>query len=584
MSGTNNKPPHNKSGHSTPPDTSRPDTDLSETKKPENKTPKDKTHEDTATDSAASGSRRSGVSRVSVENTSQGNSAPHEPRTAGESPAPPLPIDAEKAMLSATAFVPPPSLDRLLSAEGQKLTPENLQGIFSTTTSPPSSISDEMVSDVHQWLSRGDMASITALAERLLPVDLADLIELSNGEDRQILIGVLKPYITPEVLSCLEIEIREEMLERLAPKEIAAAISKLESDDAVDMVEELDEDQRAAVIAELPHLERRQVEEALSWPEESAGRLMQREVVAVPSDWTVGKTLDTLREQNENLPPVFHDIVIIDPWKKVVGALHLYRLMRAGRAVKVREIMNSDVHHIPVTMDREEIAFIFKRYRLQSAPVVDEEDKLLGVITFDDMVDVMGEVAEEDIRAMSGVGAEESIHDNVIEVTRSRFIWLLINLGTALAASAAIGLFEATLQQVVALAVLMPIVASMGGNAGTQTLTIAVRAMATRDIGPSNYWRLIGRETAIGLINGTGFAVLVGIVAWLWFASAAIGIVIAAAMVINMLAAGFCGAIIPIVLNRFGVDPAVASSVFLTTVTDIVGFVAFLGLATAILL
>ena len=495
-----------------------------------------------------------------------------------------LPLDAENAMLSATASTLPPSLETLVSAEGRSLSPEDLAGVFATTSSAPSSVTDDMVTDVHQWLARGDIASITALADSLLPVDLADLIEFCNSEDRQILIGVLKPFLSPDVLSYLEIEVRDEVLDRLGPKEIAAVVAELDSDDAVDLVEELDDDQRAAVIAALPREERQQVEEALAWPEESAGRLMQREVVAVPSDWTVGKTLDYLREQNENLPPVFHDIVVVDPWKKVVGTLHLYNLMRSGRAVKVRDIMDEDVRHIPVTMDREEIAFLFKRYRLQSAPVVDGQDQLLGVITFDDMVDVMGEEAEEDIRAMSGVNAEESIHDNVLEVTRSRFVWLFVNLVTAFAASAAIGLFEATLEQIVALAVLMPIVASMGGNAGTQTLTVAVRAMATRDIGPSNYWRLIGRESAIGFINGLGFAVLVGLVAWLWFDSASIGLIIAVAMVINLVAAGFCGAIIPIVLEKFGVDPAVASSVFLTTVTDIVGFVAFLGLATVILL
>ena len=437
---------------------------------------------------------------------------------------------------------------------------------------------------VHEWLAKGDVASVNKLAEDLLPVDLAGLLELSNHDDRQVLIGFLKPYLTPEVISCLDVEVRDEILERLAPREIAAAVAELDSDDAVDLVEDLDDEQRAAVIANLPAEERQLVEQALTWPEESAGRLMQREVIAVPEDWTVGKTLDHLQSQAEELPPVFHDIVVVDPWRKVVGTLHLYQLMRAGRATKIRDIMDEDVRHIPVTMDREEIAFLFKRYRLHSAPVVDEEDKLLGVITFDDMVEVMEEEAEEDILKLGGVTAEESLHDDVMEVTKSRFAWLFVNLITAFLAAAAIGMFEQSIQQVVALAVLMPIVASMGGNAGTQTLTVAVRALSTRELGPSNYWQLILREIRIGVVNGIGFAAIVGLVAWVWFRDAGIGLVIALAMVINLVAAGFSGALIPIVLRRVGVDPAVASAVFLTTVTDIVGFVAFLGLATLVLL
>ncbi len=464
--------------------------------------------------------------------------------------------------------------------------PPELLSTFAATSTPvhTGTLSDEQIDAVHEWLAVGEVGKISSLAEELAPVDLAELLEKSNEEDRQVLIGLLKPFITSEVISFLEIEIREQVLERLEPKEIAAAVAEMDSDDAVDLVEELDDAQRAAVIANLPQTERQQVEEALTWPEESAGRLMQREVIAIPVDWTVGKTFDYLREEAEELPPIFHDVVVIDPWRKVVGTLHLYHLLVEGRGTKIRDIMDEDVRHIPVTMDREEVAFLFKRYRLQSAPVVDAEDRLLGVVTFDDMVEVMEEETEEDIRAMSGVGAEESIHDNVLEVTRSRFVWLLVNLVTAFMASAAIGMFEASLQQIVALAVLMPIVASMGGNAGTQTLTVAVRAMATRDIGPSNYWRLVWRETSIGAINGIGFAILVGIVAWVWFKDPYIGLVIGMALVINLLAAGFCGALIPIALRRFGVDPAVASSVFLTTVTDIVGFVAFLGLATLVLL
>lgn len=445
-------------------------------------------------------------------------------------------------------------------------------------------VTAETVLKVHDWLAKGEVSPITALADELPPVDLAGLLELSSYDDRQILIGLLREQLTPEVLSYLAVEVREELLERLPSREIAAAVAELYSDDAVDLVEDLDDKQRAEVIAALPTEERQAVEQALTYPEESAGRIMQREVVSVTDDSTVGKVVDWLLQENEdNLPPEFHDIIIIDPFRKVVGTVPLYALLRAGRGTKIRDIMRDETRHIPVTMDREEVAQIFKRYRLQSAPVVDAEDKLLGVITIDDAVEVIAEEAEEDIRRMGGVGTEESVHDDVVQVTRSRFSWLFVNLLTAILASLAIGLFEASLQKVVALAVLMPIVASMGGNAGTQTLTVAVRALATKELLPSNYWRLVIREGRIGAVNGIAFAFIVGVVASFWFHDPIIGLVIGAAMIINLIAAGLSGALIPIALRRFGFDPAVAGAVFLTTVTDIVGFVAFLGLATMVL-
>lgn len=444
-------------------------------------------------------------------------------------------------------------------------------------------VSATTVLQVHEWLAKGEVAKIIDLAGNLPPVDLAGLLELSSYDDRQIMIGLLKEQIDAETLSQLASEIRDEVLERLGPREIAAAVADLDSDDAVDFVEDLDDEQRAAVIANLPTEEREQVENALTYPEESAGRLMQREVVAVPEDWTIGKTLDWVQEQADELPLEFHDVIVVDPWRKVAGTVPLYELLRASRGVKIRDIMHEETRHIPVTMDREEIAHLFKRYRMQSAPVVDAEDRLLGVITIDDAVEVMEQEVDEDIRAMGGIAAEESIHDDVMQVTRSRFSWLFVNLLTAVLASLAIGMFEASLQQVVALAVLMPIVASMGGNAGTQTLTVAVRALATQELVPSNYWRIILRESRIGFINGMAFALIMGFVAFFWFGSAPLGFVIGSAMILNLLAAGFSGAVIPIVLRRFGIDPAVASAVFLTTVTDVVGFVGFLGLATLVL-
>lgn len=448
---------------------------------------------------------------------------------------------------------------------------------------PIPTVTASTVLKVEEWLAKGEVEKLIELANNLPSVDLAGLLELSHYEDRQVMIGLLREQLTPEVVSYLAPEVREEVLERFAPKEIAAVVAELESDDAIDIVEDLDEDQRAAVMANLPQEDREEVADALTYPEDSAGRLMQREVVAVPEDWTIGKTLDWVNDKSAELPPVFHDIIVVDPFNKVAGTVPLYELMRASRGDKIRDIMHSETRHIPVTMDKEEVAKIFTRYRLQSAPVVDEDDKLLGMITIDDAVEVLESEAEEDILAMGGVTAEESIHDDVMQVTRSRFLWLFINLITAVLASLAIGVFEASLQKVVALAVLMPIVASMGGNAGTQTLTVAVRALATNDLGPHNYMRLVLREVRIGVINGFAFAALVGLLAWAWFQDAGIGLVIAAAMIINLVAAGFSGAAIPIVLRRMGVDPAVSGAVFLTTVTDVVGFVAFLGLATLVL-
>lgn len=448
---------------------------------------------------------------------------------------------------------------------------------------PLPAVTAETVLNVHNWLAQGEVYKVLTLASALQPVDLAGLLELSDESDRQIMIGLLKPHLTPEVLSNLAPEVREELLARLGPREIAAAVAELDSDDAVDIVEDLDEAQREAVIANLPDEDRAHVEAALTYPEESAGRLMQREFVSVPQDWTVGKTIDHLHDASAELPPVFHDIVVVDPYGRVVGALHLYHLLREARGVKVRDIMDEDIRPLLVTTDREEVAYDFKRYRLQSAPVVDGDGKLLGVITIDDIVEVMDEEAEEDIFAMAGVNAEESIHDDVAEVTKSRFIWLFINLWTAILAAWSISLFEASLQKTVALAVLMPICASMGGNAGTQTLTVAVRALATKDLGTSNYWRFAMREIHIGAVNGLGFAAIMGLIAWLWFGNPLIGLIIAAAMIINLVAAGLSGALIPIAMRAFGFDPAVTSVVFLTTVTDVVGFVAFLGLATLFL-
>ncbi|MEE8622288.1 MAG: magnesium transporter, partial [Alphaproteobacteria bacterium] len=328
------------------------------------------------------------------------------------------------------------------------------------------------------------------------------------------------------------------------------------------------------------------LEEGLSWPEDSAGRLMQSELVAVPSFWTVGETIDFLRQaaerDSEELPEEFYDIFVVDPKHKPVGTIPLSRLLRTKRPVKLSDLMMPDMRLVPVEMDQEAVAFLFRRYDLASAPVVDEAGRLVGVITVDDVLDVIDEEAEEDIMRLGGV-VETDLYRAVLDTTKSRFSWLVVNLATAIVASIVIGFFEVTIRQIVALAVLMPIVASMGGNAGTQTLTVAVRALAMKELTASNTLRAVGKEVLVGGFNGVLFAVLMGIVAWLWFASPAIGLVIAAAMVINLLVAGLAGVAIPLGLERTGVDPAVASGVVLTTVTDVVGFLAFLGLAALFL-
>ena len=355
------------------------------------------------------------------------------------------------------------------------------------------------------------------------------------------------------------------------------ALQTLDSDDAVYILEDLEEEDQAEILAQLPFTERIRLRRSLDYPEDSAGRRMQTEFVAVPPYWSVGQTIDYLRD-SEDLPHSFAQIFVIDPTFHLVGAIDLDRILRTPRPNKVEEIMHETRHAIPAEMDQEEAAQIFEQYDLLSAAVVDENERLVGILTIDDVVDVIQEEAEEDLKRLGGVGDEE-LSDTVIETTKSRFLWLLINLGTAVLASAVIGLFDATISEMVALAVLMPIVASMGGNAGTQTMTVAVRALATRDIDIYNASRIIRRELTVGFINGVVFAALIGLVSAVWFSSLSLGGVIAVAMVVNMVCAALAGILIPLLLNRFGADPAIASSVFVTTVTDIVGFFAFLGLA-----
>lgn len=429
-----------------------------------------------------------------------------------------------------------------------------------------------------------DRDKLIELMEPLHAADIADLLEQINAFDRSRLIRLYDKEFDGEILSELDENIREDVIAVLTPQVLSQAVRELDSDDVVDLIEDLEDAQQEAILEVLETADREAVEKALAWPEYSAGRLMQREVVMAPEHWTVGQAIDNLRNTPEkDLPDQFYHIVMVDPRLHPVGNVTLGKLMRSKRTTPLRDLLEDTFRIIPAMQDEGDVAYAFNQYHLISAPVVDDEGRLIGVITIDDAMAVLDNEHEEDILRLAGVG-EGSLSDRVIETTKQRLPWLAVNLVTAIAASMVISQFEAAITQIVALAVLMPIVASMGGNAGTQSLTVAVRAIATKDLTGSNVWRVIRRECLVGLINGLIFATVMGVVGVVWFGSPALGYVIAIAMVVNMVVAGLAGTGIPILLERFGVDPALASGAFVTTVTDVVGFFAFLGLAAAVLL
>lgn len=442
-------------------------------------------------------------------------------------------------------------------------------------------LSPAFVRSVVDAVDRADRAQARELVLPLRPADTAELLELLRPDERQDLVGMLGSDLNPEVLSELDESVRDHVIELLDPKDIAAALSEMDSDDAVYLLEDMDEDEQRRILEQLPAGERAALEQSLDYPEYSAGRLMQRELVAVPPHWDVGQTLDYLREA-EDLPHEFYEIFVVDPAYRPIGTVPLSRVTRSKRPVLVSEIMETEQTLIPVGMDQEDVALQFSKYDLISAAVVDEGGRLVGVITVDDIVEVISEEAAEDIRLLAGVG-EESISDSVFQTTRSRFPWLVVNLFTAVIAASVIALFDATIEKMVALAVLMPIVASMGGNAGTQTMTVTVRALATRDLVNFNVRRTIIREFFVGVANGCAFALLLGLLVALVFNSMWLGIVFGSAMLINLSAACLAGILIPLGLDRIKVDPAVSSAVFVTTLTDAIGFFSFLGLATLVL-
>ncbi|KXG86571.1 magnesium transporter [Agrobacterium bohemicum] len=452
--------------------------------------------------------------------------------------------------------------------------PEVMADIYSED----GSIRSDFLAMVGASIADRDVLFLRENVARLHESELGDLLESIMPEQRHAMVRLLGSDFDMTALTEVDEAIRLDIVEQMPNDQIAAGIGEMDSDDAVYILEDMDREDREDILAQMPFTERVLLLRALDYPESSAGRRMQTEFVAVPPFWTVGQTIDYMREEEE-LPESFSQIFVIDPTFKLVGALDLDRLLRSKRQVKIETIMHETNHPIAAEMDQEEAAQLFEQYDLLSAAVVDDNGRLVGVLTIDDVVDVMQEEAEEDLLRLGGVGDEE-LSDSIAVTSRSRVPWLAVNLITAFMAASVIGLFDATIEQIVALAVLMPIVAGMGGNAGSQTMTVSVRALATKNLDIHNAARIIRREAGVGLLNGALFGCAIGIIAGLWFQDVNLGGIIATAMMINMFAAAIAGIIIPLLLDKYGADPAVSSAVFVTAVTDIVGFFSFLGLAT----
>ena len=438
----------------------------------------------------------------------------------------------------------------------------------------------EFVSAVMERVEAGDDEGARTLVEPLHPADIADLLELVDRDDRRELAKALSGILDGDVLAEMNDWVRDELIEALEPHEVAEIAGEMETDDAVAIIEDMEEEDQRAVLRALDPDDRAAIEEALSYPEESAGRLMRRDTVAVPEHWTVGQVIDFLRA-GDDMATDFWEVFVVDPAHRPVGTCLLSWILRTPRRIPIADVMKREQTLIPVDMDQEEVALRFQKYALISAAVVDQGGRLVGMITADDVVHIVQEEASEDALLLSGAGVEGDINEPVRDSYKARVRWLMANLVTALVASSIIALFGAAIEEMVALAVLMPIVASIGGNAGTQTMAVSVRALAMNQLTRSNTWRTIIREISVALLNGLTIAALLGIGAGLIFANPQLGAVIAAAMLINILLAGLSGVVVPVVLERSGQDPAVASSVFVTMITDSMGFFIFLGLAVA---
>ncbi|MDP2329685.1 MAG: magnesium transporter [Reyranella sp.] len=440
----------------------------------------------------------------------------------------------------------------------------------------------ELVRRVEAALTEDRAEDVRALLADLSATGQASVLEQVAESERDKLVGILKHDLDPEALTELDEEVLEDVLEQLDSKEIAAAARELEADDAANILEYLPEDERREVLAELTPDKRAAIESALAYPEGTAGRLMQRSLVKVPDDWAVGQVIDYCREATD-LPDDVYDIFVVDQAGRLRGSVPLGRMLRAKRPVSILDIVDPDIPSVPATADQAEVAHVFRDKNLVSCPVVDEEGRLQGVIMVDDVVDVIDEEAEEDLLKMGGVGSDD-MHADTVRTVWLRAPWLTVNIATALVASLVIGQFEGTIEKIVLLAVLMPIVASMGGNAGIQTVTVTVRALAMGELTAANALRFVAKEAVVGGLNGVLFAMLLAVGVIALFGDWRLGAVIGAAMSCNLVVAALAGALIPIGLQKFGIDPAVSSTVFLTMVTDVIGFLAFLGLATLFLL
>ena len=439
----------------------------------------------------------------------------------------------------------------------------------------------EFLERVCEVLERRDGAALRGLVGDLHESDLGDVLQALEPEQREELVQLLGPDFDWVALTEVDDSVRSEILEAIPNEKLAEVLRDLDSDDAVEIIADLDEEDREAILAGLPFADRIALERSLEYPEDSAGRRMRTKFIAVPPFWTVGQTIDFMRE-DEGLPDEFTELFVVDPRFRLIGTVPLDRLLRAKRPTTIGEIVSEARHSVQATDDQEDVARLFERYNLLSVGVVDEAGRLVGVITVDDIVDVIEEEADEDIRRLAGVGDEE-ISEGVFSVVRLRSSWLLVNLVTAFLSASVIGLFEPTIERIAVLAMLFPIVAALGGNAGTQTLTVTVRAIATQQITPGNPWRLIGREVIVGVLNGILLGCVTGLIVALLFGRPELGFVIAGGMLANQTVAALVGIIVPLALDRLGVDPAVASSIFVTATTDATGFFAFLGLATLLL-
>ncbi|ATE66715.1 magnesium transporter [Rhizorhabdus dicambivorans] len=439
-------------------------------------------------------------------------------------------------------------------------------------------LKSSFVDAVIECVEQGDFEGARSLVRPLHPADIADLFELAPQDMRRPIASAIAGLLDGDVLAEMNEWVREELIEALAPHEVAEIATQLDTDDAVAIIEELEEEDQRAVLRAMEPDDRAAIEEALSYPEESAGRLMQRDLIAVPEHWTVGHVLDYLRK-NEDLTTDFWEIYVVDHAHHPIGTCKLSWVMRTPRAIGISDVMQREQTLIPVDMDQEEVALRFQKYALISAAVTDPSGRLVGMITVDDIVHIIQEEAGEDILKLSGAG-DGDINEPILETVKVRLSWLVVNLGTAVLAASVVGLFQGTISGLVVLAVLMPIVSGMGGNAGTQTMAVAVRALALNQLTSSNTARMILREFRIAIANGLCLGALIGIAVYLIYGNRDLGIVICLAMIINNIIAGLAGILVPVSLDKAGADPAVSSAVFVTTATDVMGFFSFLGLAT----